>query len=173
VSPDPFAILEIEARFDLDMTLLEKRHRDISRVLHPDRYAGRPAGERQQALGRAIEVNEAFRTLRDPVRRATALLALHGRANGEAEQPRADPALLMEVMERREALSEARRSGDRDTVKRLTDTVRERERAVERDIATSFEKDPPDLARIETLVGELKYHRRFLDEAAAALDDWE
>ncbi|HVR20931.1 MAG TPA: iron-sulfur cluster co-chaperone HscB C-terminal domain-containing protein, partial [Polyangiaceae bacterium] len=66
-----------------------------------------------------------------------------------------------------------RRSGDRDTVKRLTDTVRERERVVESDIATSFQKDPPDLARIETLVGELKYHRRFLDEAGAALDDWE
>ena len=155
------------------MTLLEKRHRDISRVLHPDRYAGRPSGERQQALGRAIEVNEAFRTLRDPVRRAVALLVRHGRAVDEAETPRADPMLLMEVMERREALSEARRSGDRDAVRRLGETVRERERAVESAIAASFGAEPPDLARIETLVGELRYHRRFLDEAGAALDDLE
>ena len=170
---DPFALLELEPRFDLDMTLLEARHRDVSRVLHPDRYAGRPSSERQRALGRAIEVNEAFRTLRDPVRRAVALLARQGRSSDEAEAPRAEPALLMEVMERREALSEARRAKNRDAVERLTETVRQRERAVESEITASFARVPPDLARVETLVGELRYHRRFLDEAGAALDDLE
>ncbi len=170
---DPFELLEVEPRFDLDLASLERRHRDLSRVLHPDRYAGSPAGERQRALGRAIEVNEAFRALRDPVRRAAALLARHGRHADEADQPRADPALLMEVMERREALSEARRSGQRDAVVRLTETVRERERAVEADITASFGREPPDLARVETLLGELRYHRRFLDEAGVALDDLE
>jgi molecular chaperone HscB len=170
---DPFALLELEPRFDLDMTLLEARHRDVSRVLHPDRYAGRPSSERQRALGRAIEVNEAFRTLRDPVRRAVALLARQGRTSDEAEAPRAEPTLLMEVMERREALSEARRARDRDAVERLTETVRQRERAVESEIKAAFARVPPDLARVETLVGELRYHRRFLDEAGAALDDLE
>jgi molecular chaperone HscB len=170
---DPFALLEVEPRFDLDMTLLEKRHRDLSRVLHPDRYAGSPSSERKQALGRAIEVNDAFRVLRDPVRRATALLARHGRHAGEADAPRADPALLMEVMERREALSEARRAGDRAAVRRLNDTVLARARAVESDIAASFAEQPPELERVETLVGELRYHRRFLDEAGAALDEIE
>lgn len=173
MSPDPFSLLEVEPRFDLDLTLLEKRHRDLSRVLHPDRYAGRPSGERQQALGRAIEVNEAFRVLRDPVRRAVALLARHGRVKDEAEAQQADPMLLMEVMERREALSEARRAKQRDAVERLTETVRARERVVEREIAQSFGSEPPDLARVETLVGELRYHRRFLDEAGVALDDLE
>ena len=170
---DPFELLEVEPRFDLDLAFLERRHRDLSRVLHPDRYAGRPAGERQQALGRAIEVNEAFRTLRDPVRRAQALLARHGRHAGEADQPRADPALLMEVMERREALAEARRSGQREAVMRLAQSVKERERAVETDITASFGREPPDFARVETLLGELRYHRRFLEEAGNVLDDLE
>ena len=173
MSQDPFDLLEVEPRFDLDLALLERRHRDLSRVLHPDRYAGRPAGERQQALGRAIEVNEAFRALRDPVRRATTLLARHGRHTDEADAPKADPMLLMEVMERREALSEARRAKDRDAVRRLSDAVRELAREVESRIAASFGSEPPDLARVETLVGELRYHRRFLDEAGVALDDLE
>ena len=170
---DPFALLEVEPRFDLDLYLLEKRHRDLSRILHPDRYAGRPAGERQQALGRAIEVNEAFRALRDPVRRGAALLARHGRHADEADTPRADPALLMEVMERREELLEARRSGSKNAVERLTQAVRGREREVEAEIAASFEHEPPDLARIEALLGELRYHRRFLEEAGMALDELE
>ena len=168
---DPFELLEVEPRFDLDLAFLERRHRDLSRVLHPDRYAGRPAGERQRALGRAIEVNEAFRMLRDPVRRAQALLARHGRPTDEADAPRADPTLLMEVMERREALAEARRNENREAVDRLTETVRARERAVESEIAASFGESPPDLARVETLLGELRYHRRFLDEAGGILDD--
>jgi molecular chaperone HscB len=170
---DPFALLEVEPRFDLDLNLLEKRHRDLSKILHPDRYAGRPAGERQQALGRAIEVNEAFRALRDPVRRGAALLARHGRHSDEADAPRADPALLMDVMERREALLEARRSGSRSAVERLTLAVRERERALEAEISASFEGEPPDLARVEALLGELRYHKRFLEEAGMALDELE
>jgi molecular chaperone HscB len=170
---DPFALLEVEPRFDLDLNLLEKRHRDLSRVLHPDRYAGRPAGERQQALGRAIEVNEAVRALRDPVTRASALLARHGRQSDEADGPRADPSLLMEVLERREALTEARRSGRRDAVERLTETVRSRERALESEITQAFEREPPDLARVEGLLGELRYHKRFLEEAGIALDELE
>jgi len=170
---DPFDLLEVEPRFDLDLAFLERRHRDLSRVLHPDRYAGRPAGERQQALGRASEVNEAFRTLRDPVRRATALLARHGRHADEADTPRADPTLLMEVMERREALSEARRAGNREAVARLREAVRQRQHEVEREVAASFAQDPPELERIETLLGELRYHRRFMDEAGVALDDLE
>lgn len=173
MSHDPFDLLEVEPRFDLDLALLERRHRDLSRVLHPDRYTGRPAGERQQALGRAIEVNDAFRALRDPVRRATALLARHGRHTDEADASKADPTLLMEVMERREALSDARRAGNREAVARLTETVRRRQREVEAEIATSFGQTPPDLARVETLLGELRYHRRFVDEAGVALDDLE
>ena len=170
---DPFALLELEPRFDLDLNHLEKRHRDLSRILHPDRYTGRPAGERQQALGRAIEVNEAFRALRNPVRRATALLARHGRHADEADAPRAEPALLMQVMERREALTEARRAGRRDTVERLAETVRQRQRAIEAEIAASFGREPPDLAHVEVLLGELRFHERFLEEAGVALDDLE
>jgi molecular chaperone HscB len=170
---DPFTLLELEPRFDLDMTLLEKRHRELSRVLHPDRYAGRPSGERRQALGRAIEVNEAFRALRDPVRRAAALLARHGRESGETGAPGAEPGLLLEVMERREELSEARRSGNRDAVRRLSDAVRARERVTLGAISAAFAAEPPELGRVEALLGELRYHRRFLDEAGAALDDLE
>jgi molecular chaperone HscB len=170
---DPFALLEVEPRFDLDLAFLEQRHRDLSRVLHPDRFVGRPSGERQQALGRAIEVNDAFRMLKDPVRRASALLERHGRHSSESDAPKADPMLLMEVMERREALSEARRSGNRDAVLALSETVRKRERAVESEIAASFRSDPPDLNRVETLLGELRYHRRFLEEAGSVLDDLE
>jgi len=168
---DPFETLGLAPVFELDSATLERRHRELSRALHPDRYAGRSSGERQQALGRAIEVNEAFRTLRDPVRRAEALLARHGRAVAESGGMPADPALLMAVMERREALGEARRGRDLAKVRGLAWAVREREQRVLAEMGKAFVQLPPDFARIEPLLGELRYHHRFLEEALAIEDE--
>src|SRR6188768_4067233 len=116
---DPFETLGVEPVFGLDLTILEQRHRDLSRALHPDRHAASGAAERRMALGRAIEVNEAYRVLKDPVRRAEALLSLRGVATGEGKEPPASPALLMAVMERREALAEARQTKNEAALTRL------------------------------------------------------
>src|SRR5438552_18538223 len=124
---DPFETLGIEPAFSLDLEVLEQRHRDMSRALHPDRYAASGAAERRMALGRAIEVNEAFRILKDPIRRAEALLARHGVASGAGKEPPASPALLMEVMERREALADMRQSKDKAALERVTAEVRQAE----------------------------------------------
>lgn len=168
---DPFETLGLAPVFELDPATLERRHRELSRALHPDRYAGRPSSERQQALGRAIEVNEAFRKLRDPVHRAEVLLARHGRPVVEGGGTPADPALLMTVMERREALGDARRGRDLGAVRALTRSVREREQRVLAEMAKAFVQLPPDFARIEPLLGELRYHHRFLEEALAIEDE--
>src|SRR5689334_12410104 len=80
---DPFEVFGIPPRFEVDLAALELRHRDLSKALHPDRYAGAPAAERRLALNRAIEVNEAWRVLREPVKRAEALFARAGVPVGE------------------------------------------------------------------------------------------
>ncbi len=167
---DPFETLGVEPSFDLDPGALEKRHRDLSRALHPDRYAGRPAAERRQALGRAIEVNEAWRQLRDPIRRAEALLARSGVPVGDGAEPKADPELLMEMMEQREALADARRSRDQAALEKLSDGIREREARVLVKLDAGFKSHAAgdDLLR---QLGELRYYRRFLDEAAAIEDE--
>lgn len=168
---DPFQTLGLEPSFLLDRAALEERHRELSRALHPDRYAGRPASERQQALGRAIEVNDAFRALKDPVRRAEALLAKRGHAVSEADASRPDPSFLMDVMEQREALGEARRKRDLAAVQKLAAGVRERQGRVTSELALAFAAESADFSRISALVGELRYHQRFLDEAGAVEDD--
>jgi molecular chaperone HscB len=168
---DPFETLGFEPVFDLDPALLERRHRELSRALHPDRYAGRPASERREALGRAITVNQAFRALKDPVARAEALLVRHGKVVEESGGQPADPMLLMEVLERREALGDAKRAGDLEVARRLAAEVREREQATLAGIERGFGASPPDLAAVEKALGELRYHRRFLDEVSVIEDE--
>jgi molecular chaperone HscB len=168
---DPFEALGVEPTFSLDLAILEQRHRDLSRALHPDRHAASGAAERRMALGRAIEVNEAFRKLKDPVRRAEALLARLGVLSGEGKEPPASPALLMEVMERREALAEIRLSKNQVALARLIAGVEAEERRVRADLAEKFADFAPNAGEILKKVGELRYYRRFLEEAQAIADD--
>ena len=168
---DPFETLGIEPAFSLDLEVLEQRHRDMSRALHPDRYATSGAAERRMALGRAIEVNEAFRVLKDPVRRAEALLARRGVATGEGKEPGASPALLMEIMERREALAEVRQSKNEAALTRLVTDVRAQAERVQAVLGSEFASSSTNSAEILKRIGELRYYRRFLDEAASIADD--
>lgn len=163
---DPFTVLGVPARFALPMEELAKRHRDLSRALHPDRHAKGSPAERRVAIERAMAVNEAWRVVRDPLARALALLELRGVAITEGE--RASPALLMEVMELRESLEAAR--GDAQRVAALREAVRARIAAEEAVLAGALvegEVPAEAMARARGAAVKLKYFRRFDEEAEA------
>jgi molecular chaperone HscB len=182
---DPFATLGIARAFDVDLDAVARVHRELSRALHPDRYLGAAASERRAALARAVEVNEAFRVVRDPIRRAEALLRLGGAAVEEGSEPRADPEFLMDMLEQREALGEARRARDLAGVRRLAASVEARAKEVERALAAALAVQAPrsratpgaegasggEISGAVTKLGELRFYRRFLDEVSAIEDE--
>jgi molecular chaperone HscB len=166
---DPFATLGIDRSFDVDLAAVERAHRELSRVLHPDRFVGAGSSERRSALARAVEVNEAWRLVRDPVRRAEALLRLAGVDMGEGREPRPDPDFLMDMLERREALVDAKQARDLATVRAMGASIAERLREVERSLSTGFARG--DAATLVGPLGELRFYRRLLDEVSAIEDE--
>lgn len=173
---DPFALLGASRRFDLDLTVLEKTHRELSRALHPDKFAQASASERRAALEKAANVNEAWRIVRDPIRRAEALFTLAGIKVGETNEPKASPAFLMDVLEEREALAEARVAKNMAKVRSLGEKMEgranEAQAKLAAGIATAFagREQSPDRATLEKilpLLGELRFYKRFLDEVSA------
>lgn len=164
---DPFETLGIEPRFAVDLEALAQRHRDLSKALHPDRHAGASAASRRMALGRAIEVNDAYRVVRDPVRRAEALLRRAGVAVGETAEPKPSPALLMEMMEAREELQEAHAARDAARIGRLGEQMRAREAVTLRALGERLDATGASLRESVPILGELRYVRRFLDEVSA------
>lgn len=162
---DPFETLGVEAMFDLDLRALELRHRELSKALHPDRYAGAPAAERRLSLSRAIDVNEAHRALKDPIRRAEALLQRAGVPVGETREPKPPPSLLMEMMEAREELSDAARARDLAKVSILGEGMRAREADTLKRLSEALGRETKEAAL--PVLGELRYVRRFLDEVSA------
>jgi molecular chaperone HscB len=163
---DPFSTLGLPARYDLDLADIEARYRDLSKVLHPDRHARKPANERRLNLAKAVEVNEAYRVLKDDLARAAALLALSGHVVPEGKEAPANPEFLMAVIELREELSEARGAKDLDRVGRLGTKVGEMLRATRSEMAEAFRGigGGADVSPVAALLGKLRYYRRFLDE---------
>jgi molecular chaperone HscB len=181
---DPFATLGIARAFDVDLKAIERTHRDLSRALHPDRYAAGGASERRGALGKAVEVNEAWRVVRDPIRRAEALFTLAGVPVGETHEPKPSGAFLMDMLEQREALADARAARDADAMRALAGAIEDRLRDAEKALAEGFVQGgvvgegerSPDVTALAKLVGrlgELRFYKRFLDEVSAIEDEME
>jgi molecular chaperone HscB len=165
----PFAALGIAPTFDVDLVAAERAHRELSRALHPDKFVGAGPSERRAALGKAVEVNEAWRVVRDPIRRAEALLKLADVPIGESEGPKPAPEFLMEMLEQREALSDAKRQRDLAAVRAMAAAIDARARDVERSLSSGFARG--ERIGLVGKVGELRFYRRFLDEVSAIEDD--
>ena len=176
-SVDHFRVLGVERKFDLDLADLEQRYKELTKIVHPDRFARADSRARMASLERTVQLNQAWRTLSQPVARAEYLLSLGGIEIGEGSdnqrtdrvasrvtQP-VDTALLMEVMEMREALAEARTSGDSARMAELTAEVQTRHDKEMVQVAAEFSKAQPDLTAITTRLSSVRFYRRFLEEA--------
>jgi molecular chaperone HscB len=171
---DPFATLGMPREYALDSEELERKYRDLQRALHPDRHVNATPAERRVALSKAVEVNEAYRVLKDDVRRAESLLALLGSGGkGASKETAVDPELLMEVMELRESLSEAKQDKDLPRVQKLASQVHALATTTRRELAAALEGLPTGagLAKPASLLSKLKYYKRFLDEVIVIEDD--
>lgn len=105
---DYFAMFELPRKLWIEMGALEQKFLQLSWKLHPDNFVGATEQEREISLQRSSELNDAYRTLRDPIARVEYLLAIEGtRKNGENKQ-QAPPELLEEVFELNESLDELR-----------------------------------------------------------------
>lgn len=109
---DDFALFGLPRRFALDHAALQERWKHLQRLAHPDRYAHQGGAAQRVALQWSARINEAYQRLRDPVRRAAYWCELHGVPVG-AESNTAMPAdFLVQQMQWREALDEARTADD-------------------------------------------------------------
>jgi molecular chaperone HscB len=105
---DYFAFFGLPQKLTIDLPALEQRFHSLSWKLHPDHFARASEQERQLSLGRSSELNDAYRTLRDPIARVEHLLGLAGMRKEGQKKQQAPPELLEEVFELNESLDESR-----------------------------------------------------------------
>jgi molecular chaperone HscB len=149
---DYFEFFGVPRKLTLDVVGLEKQFYTMSRRLHPDRFASKPLVEQEAALGESSRLNDAYRTLKDPIPRTRYLLKLEGveleeqsksatdaaRATGVEKKQVVPPELLEEVFELNMQLQEMRAAKQ----------MGEEEPELRRDLMTA--KDAFDAKMVET-----------------------
>jgi molecular chaperone HscB len=125
-SKDYFALFGLARHLHVELSALEKAFYAKSRRLHPDRFAAKPAAEQEAALAASSQLNDAYRTLREPIARTEYLLGLEGiqmeeqsraatdaaKATGTAKKQVAPPDLLEEAFELNMQLEEMKMDPD-------------------------------------------------------------
>src|SRR5687767_8528321 len=118
---DYFAFLGLPRKLAISAPELERRFRDLSRQFHPDYFYNASPAERLASLERSSYLNDAYRTLRNPVSRIEHLLAIEGLPSAKSEDSRlggggkVPPALLEEVFALNEELDEIREQRESGT----------------------------------------------------------
>jgi molecular chaperone HscB len=105
---DYFAMLGLPRKLTIDADQLEARFHQLSWKLHPDNFVRASEQERELSLACSSQLNDAFRTLRDPVSRVEYLLGQAGMRREGQHKQQAPPELLEEVFELNESLDELR-----------------------------------------------------------------
>jgi len=107
---DFFSVFGLEPRLNLDLPALEHEFHRLSRKLHPDRFARAQENEKEWSLADTALLNDAYRTLKDPLRRTGYLLKLLGAVDPEHQEksPRTPADLLEEVFELNMQIEEMR-----------------------------------------------------------------
>ncbi len=165
-----FEIFGLEPKLNLDTKALEARYFELSRKWHPDLFARKSEGDRQTALDQTALINDAYRTLRDPVKRAEYVAG-----HDEGIAPQAPPELLEEVFELNMALEELR-SGDADARPQLEiqkQNFQAMQDAADRELAGLFaahDSGTASLADIRALLNRRKYIRNLLRDVDKALN---
>ncbi len=157
--------LGLAPSYDLDLGQLERNYLELAQRHHPDRVAGGTVAERRAAVETSGAINEGYRVLRDPVRRAEYLCRLGGMdldsSDGASGAPTMPQAFLMEMIDRREALAEGRAKGPA-AMDALRDVVeREQEAALDRAVAALRAGEIRDAA---VALVERRYLQRLVDE---------
>jgi molecular chaperone HscB len=111
-----FELFGVPERFAQDRAAIDARWKELQREAHPDRFAAQGAAAQRVAMQWSARINEAYRRLKDPLKRAAYLCELRG-APINAENNTAMPAaFLVEQMEWREALDDAHSEADVDAL---------------------------------------------------------
>lgn len=166
---DHFELFGLAQSYQIDTAQLEQQYRALQSLVHPDKSTHLPDAEQRLSMQCATQVNEAYQTLRNPLRRARYLLSLHGVDTQEDNNTVMPADFLMAQMERREAVAEARQAKDAAAIDKLEAQMKHETHELEAQLAVKIDMEN-DYAAATGLVRKLRFMERLAEEIHAAYD---
>ncbi|MDO5638740.1 MAG: Fe-S protein assembly co-chaperone HscB [Neisseria sp.] len=162
-----FTLFQLEPQFDIDAAAFEQTYRSLAARFHPDKFAAASAFEQKQAMMMASTLNEAYRTLKSPIDRAAYLLKQQGIDADAPEHTSFAPEFLIQQMEWREALEDARAASNETALLKLAGSITAEQQQLQTELASAFEKAQYETAA--TLVRQGRFLNKLQQEIQAAL----
>lgn len=153
-----FALFQQAETFDLDLTALEQTYRALAAQFHPDKFASASSFDQKQAMMMSATLNEAYRILKNPLDRATYLLKKQGIDADAPEHTHFAPEFLMQQMEWREALMDAKMEHNIPALQQLHHTITQEQNQLQQQLQHAFAQTEYETAT------NLVRQGRFLDK---------
>jgi len=163
-----FDLFQMPARFAIDVAQLDTAYREMQSRVHPDKFAAGSDAEKRVAMQWATRANEAYKTLKNPLRRAVYLCEMHGVDLGVESNTAMPPAFLMQQMEWREALEDARSERDMTQLEALEHSLNEVRREIIESIGALL--DQSHFGEAGHRVRELMFIEKFGEEVARTFE---
>ena len=164
-----FELFELPVSFDVDLSDLSQRYRELQRVVHPDKFVNASDRERLLSVEKAAAVNEAYQVLKSPQRRARYMMELQSVSFDDEKDTALDPIFLMEQIELREALGELNQTADpmaslssimADIKKRIANVIDELRAGLEVDTLDDVQK-----SNLKSLIHKMQFLNKLQEEA--------
>jgi molecular chaperone HscB len=167
-----FELFELPETFGIDTAKLESAYKDIQHQVHPDRFASRGEAEKRLSMQWATLANEAYRTLKSPLPRALYLLKLRGIDAMDHTNTAMPPAFLMQQMEWREMLADARAAKSMETLDRLMKDMRGEVKQLEAELALLLD-ETKDYEAAAVSARKLRFLHKLIEEIGDAQEELE
>ena len=157
-----FSLLGLEPAYQLDLAELQRSYTAAQQKFHPDRLIGKSEAERAEAIQYSMDANDAYEVLKSPLERAQHLLLLEGIMVNADEKDTHKPnqALLMEMLELREQMHEAKSEAE---IAKQAHDIKAAMKEAEQDLAQLFKQADYEQAA-QKVIG-LRYLGKALEEA--------
>jgi len=166
-----FELFQLPQRFAVETDVLDKAYREVQNRVHPDKFTNATDAEKRVAMQWATRANEAYQTLKSPFKRAAYLCELNGidlQTDSNTAMPR---EFLMQQMEWREALEEAKAEKDIDALESLEAELRKVRNAELEQIGCML--DACDFEAAAKGVRQLMFLEKFGNEVHAVFEKLE
>ena len=165
-----FQLFGLAQSFEIDAAQLDRQYRDLQAQVHPDKSTHLSEAEQRLAMQHSTQVNEAYQTLRSPLRRARYLLSLHGVDTQEDTNTGMPLDFLMEQMEWREAIAEVEQARDELALDELEARLHRETRELEIQLAGKIDAEK-NYADAAGLVRKLRFMEKLAEEIHSAYDE--
>jgi molecular chaperone HscB len=161
-----FELFDVPERFVQDRAVLETRWKALQREAHPDKFAAQGAAAQRVAMQWSVRINEAYQRLKEPLKRAAYLCEMHGAPISAENNTAMPPAFLMQQMEWREALDDARTTA---ALEGLADEVMQAQKAALKAFEALIDQQQNYVAASQQ-VRALMFIQRFDEDVQSRLD---